>query len=206
MSQRPRILQAGFWLAILLLPAWLWAKESFDYQECSALTNSNPQKALEYANRWLKQNKNEAFAHHCQALATYGLQRFGEAAEKLEAVAEHPNLPEALKTQIWEQAEQAWKRAHDDAKADIALGMAIEAADRQKQTEIAVKLLIRRAQAYIAQNKPLQALQELDHALTLDPSSQQARALKVSVLGQLGKPELSLEEGSALNPAAGAKN
>lgn len=189
------------WLAGAALPLPACAKETFTYQECSGLTASAPDKALDYATRWIKRNKNEAFAYHCQALARYGLQRFEESAAQLEEVARHPNLSGALQSQIWEQAEQAWRKAGDIPRAEIALSMAIDTADRQGLKDAAVKLLLRKANALVQQNKPLLALQELDHALTLNPASEEARTLKVSVLGQLGKPELSLKEGEALPSA-----
>lgn len=190
-----------FFLLLLLflavsLPLAARAKpQVFDYQHCAALSNGQASEALKYAKTWLAKSKNDAFALHCEALGLYGSGAFRDAAGKLENVAEHPSLPDAMRSQIWEQAEQAWLKASDPARAEVALSMAIEAADRYQQKDAEGRLLLRKTKALVAKQQWLDALQTLDQAAIAAPQSADFSPLRTQVMGQLNRPAITKEDG-----------
>jgi hypothetical protein len=94
------------------------------YEECIALTPSDPAKALEQAKIWEQKNAISPFARHCEALANYHLKNYLQAAEMLAALAkEVASSNPTLSSTLILQAQSAYNAA---GKPDLAKGLLVE--------------------------------------------------------------------------------
>src|SRR6185312_5465049 len=106
--------------ALAQAPAIAPGNDAVHYQRCLDAARSAPKEGLAQAEDW--RNGGGGFpAEHCAAVAIFGLKRFGEAANRFEALAgammkERP----ALRAGAMEQAGQAWLLAGKPGKARAA--------------------------------------------------------------------------------------
>lgn len=158
------------------------------YDRCLQQAHTDPQKAFDDAEGW--RNIGGGFpAQHCAAVALVGLQRYPEAATRLEALANAMMQagPE-MRGDALEQAGQAWLLGGkpNEAKSafDAALGF------KPKDAE----LLIDRAEAYALGGKYFDALDDLNAVLDQTPNRVDALVYRASAYRQLGSLDLATDD------------
>ncbi len=171
------ILRALFVLPLIALgtaPA-LGAEMSRDaahYQRCILQVAQNPSAALEAAQSWEAQDGGGP-AGHCEALALLALQRPGDAATRLEALAIAPgDYDGALRADLYAQAGNAWLIAQKPDKAIDDLTSAIgRASDAQITAAKLALYYCDRARAHLLRNERVEARSDLDHSIALSPTA-----------------------------------
>jgi tetratricopeptide (TPR) repeat protein len=94
------------------------------YQQCVAMTKTDPQSAYYQALAWHSSGGGSG-ADHCSALALVQLGRYTEAAPKLDALAQEPGVQPSLRAQIYDQAGNAWLLAQDARRAESSFSNAL---------------------------------------------------------------------------------
>ena len=198
---------APFFTAWLLLPAIAGAADSFvqspAYKECSALAGSNPSLALQKAEAWLKID-NGTSALHCRAMALYGLRRFAESAAALADVRlTIPRENVALRSYVARQSARAWVNASQPAQAIAALGgqlneMAGMKGDNAAIAQQTAEVLLDRARLRQTYGQLTDAIQDLDHAVSLSPMNEQVLLERARVFVQLNDPALAKQDLQAI--------
>jgi tetratricopeptide (TPR) repeat protein len=156
-----------------------WA-ESFTaspaYKECSGLSNTNPQAALAKAEEWLRVDDGIG-AHHCRAMALYGLKRYADSAESLSLVRARLEPKDImLRSYVARQAARAWVLANRADAALSTLGEQInamnqEGVDNATEARLTAELLLDRAKIRQQFGQYAEAVQDLDHAVSLRPTN-----------------------------------
>ena len=189
--------------AFLLLPAGALAAGTFvqspAYKECTALASSDPALALQKADAWLKIDTGIA-ALHCRAMALYGLRRFAESGEALAnvrlAIAKEDIL---LRSYVARQASRAWLNANQPDKAVNAVSeqindMAIVSGDNATEARLTAELLLDRAKLRSNYGQLNEAVQDLDHAVSLAPINEDVLIERARVFEQLGDIALARQD------------
>lgn len=178
------------------------------YTQCISLASSNPAQALAKADEWLTVD-NSVAAYHCRAMALYGLQRFDEAANALQAVRSAlPIEKVTLRNFVTKQASTAWKNAN---RADAALAiLTTQLSDLESArgnnvliARLSSELLIERANLNITYGKLRSATKDLDHAISLTPLNTDALIARATAFDLLGDTDLAradIEAALTLNP------
>lgn len=161
------------------------------YRSCLALVHQKPEEAFESALAWRDQGGG-APAEHCAALALVGLEKYDQAALRLEGLAQALGpggkvSPAAL----WAQAANVWLLGGypEQALAAIDRGLALEP-ER-------APLLVDRARVLGELGRHAEALPDLERALALDPGDDDAQAFRASALRQLGRLDEALVAANA---------
>jgi tetratricopeptide (TPR) repeat protein len=94
------------------------------YQQCMALTKTDPQGAYNQALAWHSIGGGSG-AEHCGALALVQLGRYTEAAPKLDALAQQAGIQPSQRAQIHDQAGNAWLLAEDARRAEASFSNAL---------------------------------------------------------------------------------
>ncbi len=144
-------------------------KDSLDYKSCTALVKTDATSARTKAEQWVASD-GSAYAYHCLALAEYKLKNFAEAAQNLSKMrALVPESEFSLRHDITLQQVRAWKLAGTTKKALEVISPYINElrALNYSDVDLAAALLMRSG-LYNAVEKHLEALQDADHALTLN--------------------------------------
>ena len=147
----------------LLFASGAHAAPSDQYDACLSRAQSDPAGALAQASAWSKKGGGVA-ADHCAALALVGLQRYSEAAERLDALARNPIAAEpSRKTALYDQAGNAWLLAGraDSAIASFTEALGIDPFDAD--------LLTDRARALALKQNWAKAESDLSAALLVSP-------------------------------------
>ena len=143
-----------------------------NYKACIALLKSKPDEAYESAMSW-RDNGGGAPAQHCAALALVELRRYGEAATRLEQLAQDLQTSGSdLLPMVLGQAGNAWLLAEqpDRAYGAFSAGLSL--------TPDNADLLIDRARTLASRSNWNEALRDADHALQVRPDSEEAYALR----------------------------
>jgi regulator of sirC expression with transglutaminase-like and TPR domain len=115
-----RLLPALVAAVALSLPA---AAQTIDgpqeYRTCLVLAKTKPEQGWEEALAWQSLGGGEA-ARHCAAVALIGLGKYGEAAARLETLANESVREDGVRAQMLAQAGQAWMLAGKLPRADSA--------------------------------------------------------------------------------------
>ena len=178
------------------------------YKECITLATSNPTQAMTKADEWLKIDNGIA-AHHCRAMALYGLKRYAEAGDALGAL--RVTIPPdnlTLRSFVTRQASAAWINAN---RADAALAtldtqigeMNQSYGDNAANAKLTAGLLLERARINTVYGKAKLATQDLDHAISLTPLNGElllARAKAFDMLGDTPLARADVEAALTLNP------
>jgi tetratricopeptide (TPR) repeat protein len=144
------------------------------YETCLAQAQANPPAALGNANNWIKSGGGIP-AGHCAALALIGLHRYAEAANRLDALARERGIASgAMRSELLDQAGNAWMLAGQPANADASLSAAliISARDPDLFSDLA------RAHAMERDWKSAEA--DLNAALALAPGRPDLLVLRAS--------------------------
>lgn len=173
------------------------------YKECTDLAQSNPQAALAKAEEWLKIDDGFA-AHHCRAMALYGLRQYPQAAEALDLVRSKilaDNI--ALRTYVARQGAKAWVQA---GRTDTALAllttqigdMTAGKFDNATEATLSAELLLDRAILLRNFGKTTEAVQDLDHAISLSPLNEKILLERALAFEQLNDPALAKQDAQAV--------
>jgi len=170
------------------------------YDVCIGLANTQPRRALIEAQGWAKQGGG-APARHCWALALFAQGRFEEAGTMLEALAaelERGNpANRRLGREASAQAGHAWVLAGQPGKASDAFSRALASSPDD------VELLIDRAMALIAAERPFDAIDDLNRANDLSPARTDVLALRSGAYRRIGTLDLAEDDAKralALDP------
>jgi tetratricopeptide (TPR) repeat protein len=178
------------------------------YKECIGLASSNPGQALTKADSWLAVDRSIS-AHHCRAMALYGLKRYPEAGESLDAVRNLINKEDVeLRSFVTKQSVTAWTNA---GRMDAALGVLDAQLAEMHQSfgnNAAVAkqtsgLLLERARINLTYGKAKLATQDLDHAISLTPTNADLlieRARAFEMLGDVPLMRADIESALTLSP------
>ena len=132
------------------------------YEACMNLARKQPTEGWEEALAWSSLGGGEPAAH-CAAVALMGLEQYGEAATRLERLAETSHQAPGLRALILEQAGQAWLMEGKPDRAYGALTTGIKLDPHNPD------LLVDRAQALAAAANYREAEADLTAALKLAP-------------------------------------
>ena len=173
------------------------------YQECAALSNSNPAQALAKAEAWLRIDNGIA-AQHCHAMALYGLHRYAKAADALNSIRA-AIAPEniTLRTYITRQAARAYINASAADRALALLNSEIgeignTKGDNAHAAHLTSDLLLDRARLNVTYGKLEEAAKDLDHAVSLTPVNEEVLLQRASVFEKLGDPSLAKSDVDAV--------
>lgn len=166
------------------------------YLECTKLASTNPLHAEQKATEWLKLDDGVG-ANHCRAMALYGQRRFAEAAEALALVRsklarENVNL----RSYITRQASKAWVEAGRPDNAIALLGTQITdiagiRGNNAAHAKLTSELLLERARLRATYGQAAQAVQDLDHAVSLTPTNEDVLLERAAAFAQLGDTALA---------------
>ena len=146
---------------------------SGEYQACMAQARKSPADAYVRAVRWRDLGGGSG-AEHCAATALMGMGLYGDAAVRLESLAQTSKTEAPIKAQLLGQATQAWlldgKPERAEATASVGLSL----------TPDNPELLIDRAQAKAARRDYVGALNDLDKTITLDAENVDALVFRAT--------------------------
>lgn len=180
-------------LALSCVPA---SAQEMTYSDCVAMVSRSPETAEERARAW-QSHGGGAAAMHCNALALTALKRYAEAARVLDALSRNRDLPDADRSDLADQAGNAWLLAGKANEAVQSFSVALAAepndigilADRARaraltknwngadadlsaallQDQNRADLLVLRASARWALNRKADAATDIVRALELYP-------------------------------------
>ncbi len=173
------------------LPAPDLENPAMTYDGCLKLARETPERGFEFSGMWLGLGGGEP-ARHCQAVALIGLKEYGEAATRLEEMAEESRENTVVRAGILAQAGQAWllegelERAY--ATQTTALGL-LPLIDRHR-----IALLIDRAETLAAAQNYWEALDDLNDAIAADPDNADALAFRASAYRYVEAPDVAMED------------
>jgi len=166
------------------------------YAECMDLVEKNPEKAFSTAIAWRDLGGGEA-AEHCTATALIALEIYEHGARRLEVLAETIRADAAMKAGILSQASQAWLLAGDAARAEATATTALNLTPGDHA------LFVDRAQAKAAREDYVDAVADLDRAVSINATSADAFAFRGSAkrfLGAFGEARADIEHALTIEP------
>jgi tetratricopeptide (TPR) repeat protein len=170
--------------------------EAAEYGACMAEARRDPQSAFDRAVGWRGLGGGEA-ADHCAATALIGIGQYGEAARRLESLAQTTRRPPAFRAQVLSQAAQAWMLDGNAGQAEVLLSVAV--AIEPDNADIRID----RSFAYAALGRYEEAIGDLDRALVLAPNRADAYAYRASarrLTDDLGGATSDAERALSLDP------
>jgi tetratricopeptide (TPR) repeat protein len=153
---------------------------SEQYDACLAQARRDPTAALKTAQTW--RDAGGGFpAEHCAAIALIGLQRYPEAAQRLENLAgAMMTEPPALRGDALDQAGQAWLLADQPDRAKAAFDAALKFEPHN------VEFLIDRSEALAATDHYWDAIDDLNRALAVAPNNVDALIFRAAAYRHVG--------------------
>ena len=194
-------------MTVLALPMLAQAAESFvqspAYKECTQLASSNPKLALEKAEAWLKIDQGTS-ALHCRAMALYGLRQFELSAAALADVRNTIALADTtLRSFVARQTSRAWLNANKPDAAMAALTAQLNelgqaTGDNATHSKLTAELLLDRAKLRLGVGQATDAVQDLDHAVSLDPVNEEVLLTRADAFAKLKDAALAKQDLQAL--------
>jgi tetratricopeptide (TPR) repeat protein len=173
------------------LPAPDLENPEITYEGCLSMARETPERGFEFSGVWLSLGGGEP-ARHCQAVALIGLNAYGEAATRLEEMAESSNESAVVRAGLLAQAGQAWVLEGEFERAYAAQTAALDLlllADRRR-----IAFLIDRASTLASLQKHWEALDDLNDVIAADPDNVDALAFRASAYRYVDALELALED------------
>jgi len=161
------------------------------YQGCLSMARETPERGFEFSGMWLGLNGGEP-ARHCQAVALIGLNAFGEAATRLEEMAEDSNESTVVRAGLLAQAGQAWVLEGELERAYAAQTTALDLLPLIDRRRIGV--LIDRASTLASVQNYWEALDDLNDVIAADPDNADALAFRASAYRYVNALELAMED------------
>ena len=166
-------------------------------QTCVEKTETAPEEAFEDSLAWLG-NGNRPKARYCNAISLLALGRLEEGAARLEALATAPD-PIDLEDRILylAQAGNAWLSGNYPEAAIVALSEAL------KLEQDDANIFKDRAAAYLAVERWIEGVDDLNAALELKPDDAEALSLRARAhlaTENLPAARADMEEALALDP------
>lgn len=166
-------------------------------QACIEKTETAPEEAFEDSLAWLS-NGNRPKARYCNALSLLALDRLEEGAARLEALATAPDAIELQDRIVYlAQAGNAWLAGNYPDAAIVALSEALKL--EQDDPDIYKD----RAAAYLAIERWIEGVDDLNAALQLNSSDAEALSLRARAhlaTENLPAARADMEEALALDP------
>lgn len=174
---------------------------------CLALTTSEPEDALDFANAWRLQVESDlelAQTAHCLGLGLVRLERFEEAREAFETASSEapPTLP-AYRARLAAMAGNAALADGKPATAEPLFGQAVAHATAAADAPLAASLHVDRARALVAAGRPEDAAEALAAARGEDPANARAWLLSATLsrrLERFGEAQAQIERAAELDP------
>ncbi len=167
-----------------------------EYRSCMAMAKRDPGQAFEKALAWRDMGGGDA-ANHCLAVALMGLEQYGEAAKRFEALAQNTRKGPPFKAKLLAQAAQALLMDGQDSRADAALTSAL----KLKPNDI--NFLIDRGFVRASLKRYGEAVADFDRAIALNPGRADAFVFRAGAYRYLGEPGKALADANralAINP------
>ncbi|MEQ9449483.1 MAG: hypothetical protein RLN70_11355, partial [Rhodospirillaceae bacterium] len=161
------------------------------YDACLSMARQTPERGFEFSGIWLGLSGGEP-ARHCQAVALIGLKEYGEAATRLEELAEGSRENTVVRAGMLAQAGRAWLMEGEVERAYAAQTTALDLLPVMDDQRRAV--LVDRAEALAAAQNYWEALDDLNEVLASDPQNVDALAFRASAYRYVDSPELALED------------
>ena len=161
------------------------------YDGCLAMARETPERGFEFSGIWLGLGGGNP-ARHCQAVALIGLRSYGEAATRLEKMAEESRENTVVKAGLLAQAGQAWTLEGELERAYAAQTTALDLLPVLDRLRIAV--LIDRASTLAATQNYWEALDDLNDVISADPNNSDALAFRASAYRYVESLDLALED------------
>ena len=146
--------------------------EQVRLESCLAKTETQPEEAYEDSLAWLSSG-NRPKARYCNAVSLLALDRLAEGAARLEALATAPDAISAQdRTKYLVQAGNAWLSANYPQAAIVAL------TDALKLERDDPEIYKDRAAAYLATERWIEGVDDLNTALEKAPADAEALSLR----------------------------
>jgi tetratricopeptide (TPR) repeat protein len=159
-----------------------------EYQRCNQLVDQDASAAFEFANGWVQRGGGDP-ARHCVAMALMRLQRYGDAAQTLERLADGMAARNSsLRAEALQQAAQAWLLADQLERANATLTAALRLAPD------AVDLMVDRATVLGLAKNYGAAIEDLNRALQRAPTRVDALVLRAVARRFLDQREAALAD------------
>lgn len=174
----PTSRQAGLALATALC-LWTGGAQALTYAECTALVERSPGDGYKAATAWAK-TTDDPGAQHCAALAEVALQRYGDAADRLNRLIDQTANPYEAAALLGQLGNVRML----DGKADLAVDAFTRAL---KNTPNDPQMLADRARAFAALGQWARAARDLDGAVQIDDEDPELYLLYATALREAGK-------------------
>ncbi len=161
------------------------------YDGCLTMARETPERGFEFSGIWLGLGGGDP-ARHCQAVALIGLEAYGEAATRLEKMAEESRESTVVRAGLLAQAGQAWTLEGELERAYAAQTTALDLLPALDRLRIAV--LIDRASTLAAAQNYWEALDDLNDVISADPDNADALAFRASAYRYVEAMDLALED------------
>ena len=209
-------LATAFIFSLTALPSFAQNEESphTRYNNCMSLAERSPDKAINQALVW--QNEHGGIpARHCEAVGLFYMQEYGEAAARLELIAEDMRRGRqmplrggrrtaatvSMLADMYDQAANAWLLEGEVGRAASAIDTALSLGVKDKMQKSG--LLVDRARIAAVDEDYSMALGDLEQAVLLDPGRKDILVLIASSargIGNYSKAEAAISEYISLFP------
>ena len=169
------------------------------YRACASMAAHAPDKALLDAELQLKTGENIG-ARHCRAMALYALKRYPEAVVDLLTVERQiPREDLALQNYVTRQTARALNLSQkpDEALAHLQQhinSLRADGSNSALRSRLAAETLLERALLRESYAQYAQAIQELDHAISLNPTNEELLLTRARVFIALNDKELARQD------------
>ncbi len=158
-----------------------------DYEKCLGMLTNDPAGAQNFAEAWEATGGGDG-ATHCLGLATVALGEPDKGAEMLEQLANVSKGTDVARATVYGQADQAWMMAGEAGRAYGAATLALSLSPDD------VDLLIDRAVAAGILERYQDAIDDLTHALDIDPLRPDAYTFRGSAWRHMGHLDLAEDD------------
>ncbi len=157
------------------------------YELCLDTARLYPEQGVEFAGKWVGLGGGEP-AKHCQAVAMLGMREYGEAATRLEELAQNSKRGNDVRAGMLAQAGQSWMLEGNYERANAAQTAALQLKPKDS------KLLIDRAVTRAEAKNYWEAIADLDAAIASDPKSADAYAFRASAYRMVSEDDLAIDD------------
>ncbi len=160
------------------------------YRECLALAREDPEEAFEQAIAWRDLGGGNA-ARHCVAVALIELEKFEQAAARLETLATEMKASANMKAAVLGQSGQAWMMAGGFERANGVLSAALELIP---QGLLAADLLVDRGVVLAGAKNYWEAIDDFNAAIEIAPERAEAYVFRAAAYRYVDSFELALDD------------